>query len=85
MSTDTENFDAEYAVEAMVNQQHPLKQAAAEWAAANLDSSDVVERDVTCEFWAQGWKRAAEHGITRLMVDKNHGGSEDTILSLIHI
>ncbi len=67
-------FDPAAALEALTDLDHPTKRKAEEWAAENLDDPDLVERDRDCRFWHEGWTRAAERGITGLMVDPAYGG-----------
>lgn len=62
------------ALEALLDDQHPLKTEVSEWAAEHLVDPDLLQRDADCVFWAQGWKRCAEAGIQGLVVPKEFGG-----------
>ncbi len=78
------NFDAGAAIDALTDLDHPVKRKTAEWAAENLDDPTLSERDRDCRFWAEGWTRAAERGITALMVDPGYGGGgHDVIHALL--
>ncbi|MFT7474000.1 MAG: alkylation response protein AidB-like acyl-CoA dehydrogenase [Verrucomicrobiales bacterium] len=61
-------------LEAMLDNEHPRKMAAAEWARQNLDDSDLVTRDHGCEFWREGWRRLGAHGMLGLLASPEHGG-----------
>lgn len=60
--------------EAILDLDHPVKAATAEWA-RTLDPGDMVENDRGCRFFAAGWKLVAEHGVTGLLVPEALGGS----------
>ncbi len=68
------DFDAAAAIEALTDLDHPVKRKTAEWAAENLEDPTLAERDRDCRFWPEGWARAAERGITGLLVDQAYGG-----------
>lgn len=74
MSTLTE-FQPSLAIEALVDLDHPVKRKVAEWATEALDDPTLADRDRDCRFWVDGWTRAAEHGITGLLVDPAYGGA----------
>ncbi|NNK91215.1 MAG: acyl-CoA dehydrogenase, partial [Acidimicrobiia bacterium] len=59
----------------LLNLDHPVKEAAASWARAELDDPDLVERDRECRFWAEGWRRIADHGVLRGPVAPEYGGA----------
>ncbi len=78
------NFDAGAAIDALTDLDHPVKRKTAEWAAENLDDPGLADRDRDCRFWHEGWARAAERGITGLMVDPAYGGGgHDVIHALL--
>ncbi|MGI9601999.1 MAG: acyl-CoA dehydrogenase family protein [Acidimicrobiales bacterium] len=58
----------------MLRLDHPVKTAAAAWAAESLRADDITERDRNSTFWSDGWKRCADHGIQGITVDPAHGG-----------
>ncbi len=68
-------FDADDAVAALVDLDHPTKIKARDWAEAALTDVDLVDRDVECRFWPEGWAALAERGMIGLMVDPTWGGS----------
>ncbi len=69
------NFDPGSAIDALIDIDHPTKRKTAEWAVENLADPTLAERDRDCRFWPEGWARAAERGITGLMVDPAYGGA----------
>ncbi len=75
---------AELAVAAITDLHHPVKMETAEWAAKDLHDPALGERDLACEFWAEGWQRAADRGLLAAWVDPAHGGGgHDVITSLL--
>ena len=68
-------FDPAVAIDALTDLDHPVKRKAAEWAEENLADPSLAERDRDCRFWPEGWARAAERGITGLLVDPAYGGA----------
>jgi alkylation response protein AidB-like acyl-CoA dehydrogenase len=77
-------LDASVALEAMVNDQHPQKAAVADWAATELHDDTLVDRDLACEFWREGWMRCADQGIQGLVIDPEFGGQGlDLITALL--
>lgn len=74
------------ALDAIVDLHHPIKVAAAEWARAELDDPDLVERDRDCRFWADGWRRIADRGVLGEHVAPEFGGAgRDLIHTLLTI
>ncbi len=75
---------AELAVAAITDLHHPVKIETAEWAAKDLHDPNLGERDLACEFWSEGWQRAADRGLLAAWVDPAHGGGgHDVITSLL--
>ncbi len=62
------------AVDALCRLDHPIKQAAAAWAAEHLTGRDRVAADRGSVFDAEGWRRCAQRGIQGLLVPEEHGG-----------
>lgn len=62
------------ALQAILNDQHPEKEAAARWARENLADPGLLERDANCEFWREGWDRCAAYGIQGLVIPPELGG-----------
>ncbi len=77
------SYDPELALAALTDLHHPIKLKTAEWAAAELVDEDLDRRDVACEFWPGGWARAADHGLIGSMVDMDHGGGGDDIITAL--
>ncbi|MEE9417581.1 MAG: acyl-CoA dehydrogenase family protein [Acidimicrobiales bacterium] len=71
------------ALDAMIDLDHPIKAAASRWATEQLDSGDMIDRDQNCEFWPDGWQRAADHGVLGLMIDPGFGGSGHGVVSAL--
>ena len=65
---------AESILEALIDVDHPRKVAASRWAAEHLTDPSLAERDHSCTFWADGWKRLADRGLFGLLADERHGG-----------
>ncbi len=78
MPTETEAkrpaFEPAVALEALLDDQHPLKVDSTEWATTELVDPTLIERDQSCTFWAEGWRRCGERGILGLVVDQAYGG-----------
>ena len=70
-------------LDALLHLDHPVKVAATEWARAELDDPDLVERDRDCRFWAEGWRRIAERGVLRGSVAPEHGGAGHDLVHTI--
>lgn len=71
------------ALDAMIDLAHPVKAAAGHWASEQLNSDDMIDRDQNCEFWPEGWQRAADHGVLGLLVDKEYRGQGGDIVSAL--
>ncbi len=72
------------ALEAILNAQHPEKEAVALWARQNLSDPALLERDEGCEFWREGWNRCAEQGIQGSVISADFGGRElDLITAML--
>ena len=67
-------FDAELALDALLDDAHPEKETTAEWARSELADPELAVRDERCEFWREGWERCAEHGIQGLVLAPEYGG-----------
>ncbi len=76
--------DSSLAIEALIDLDHPIKVDVAKWAAENLHDPALADRDQACEFWPEGWQRAADKGITGILVDPVYGGGgADVITGLL--
>ncbi len=75
-STDGEpNADASALIlGAMLDNDHPLKRGVADWARENLTDDTLVERDHSCTFWHEGFKRIADRGLLGILADPAYGG-----------
>ncbi len=76
-------FDAGSALDALTNLDHPIKKKMAAWAADHLDDPALVERDRNCEFWVDGWRRAADAGVLGLLVDPTYGGAGGDVIDAL--
>ncbi len=65
---------AELALAAMLDADHPVKTAVADWASSELDPVDMVERDRASTFFAEAWKACAARGLTGMLVPEHLGG-----------
>ncbi len=70
-------------LEALLDDSHPVKVEAAEWARANLDDPNLPARDAACEFWDEGWQRLAGRGAVGLLVDPAYGGSGASLVKTL--
>ncbi|MGI9606487.1 MAG: acyl-CoA dehydrogenase family protein [Acidimicrobiales bacterium] len=61
-------------LDAILNENHPRKLAAAQWARDQLEDPDLVERDHSCTFWFDGWKKLAAEGTLGLLSSPAYGG-----------
>lgn len=62
------------AIEALLDDRHPLKMQTARWAAAELAQRDLVAHDEACGFAHDDWMRCAEQGIQGLLIPERFGG-----------
>lgn len=62
--------DDDLTLQAMLDTEHPVKMAAAEWARAELATEET-----TRTFDRDRWKRAAAHGVLGLRTPTEYGGS----------
>jgi len=76
-------FDADDAVAALVDLDHPTKIKARDWAEAALADPELANRDVECRFWPEGWAALADRGMIGLMVDPAWGGSGAGIIEAL--
>ncbi len=76
-------FDADAAVSALTDLHHPTKIAIAQWAKTELHNPNIADDDVACRFWADGWGKAANQGLTQLMVSPELGGTGDSIIDAL--
>lgn len=64
---------------AILDDHHPVKMAAAEFARTNLDDPNLISRDHDCEFWDAGWAVLADAGIVGMLVDPVFGGQAHSL------
>ena len=74
--------DAEM-LEALLNNDHPRKMAAAEWARTNLDDDSLAERDADCTFWREGWNRLAARNMFGVLASPEFGGQGGPLTSAL--
>ncbi len=60
---------------ALLDEHHPRKVEASEWAHEHLRDPRLAERDASCSFWHDGWAALAERGALAMIADPDHGGS----------
>ncbi len=73
--------DPELALSAMLDNDHPLKRATAEWAAEALDPGDMVTRDAESVFFRDAWKICAAQGLQASTVPTAYGGAGEDIVT----
>ena len=71
------------ALDAILDDRHPRKMAAAEFARQNLDDPKLIDRDLECVFWVEGWSRLAEAGVLGMLVDPRYGGGGADLCSTL--
>lgn len=81
MAQQHNELDRSLAVEALVDLDHPIKVEIAKWASENLADATLADRDQACEFWPEGWQRAADRGITGILVDPAYGGQGEGVIT----
>ncbi len=69
--------DPALVVDAMTDVNHPIKVEVAEWAAANIDPGDMIERDMQSTFFREAWKAVADYGLFTSVVPRELGGLGD--------
>ncbi|MEZ5263553.1 MAG: acyl-CoA dehydrogenase family protein [Acidimicrobiales bacterium] len=77
------NETGELAVEALLDNDHPIKRQAAAWAADQLDDPRYEQRERACEFWAEGLRRIAGHGVLGILAPVEHGGRAAPMAELL--
>ena len=68
---------------AMLDIAHPHKVAIADWARKELDDPQLVERDLSCTFWREGWERIAQKGLLGLLAAPEFGGQGLSLSSAV--
>ncbi len=76
---------SDLAIEALLDDKHPLKVETAEWARAELSKGDRVSTDRDSVFAADDWKRCAARGLQGLLVAEEFGGQGRDIISALLI
>lgn len=69
--------------EAMADLAHPVKQAASEWAQANIGLRDLVEADQGSLFGRDDWQACADHGVLGTMVAPEFGGAGGSLATAL--
>ncbi len=70
-------------LEALLNEAHPRKLAIADWARANLADDTLLDRDLNCTFWREGWDRIGERGLFSLLASPEFGGQGRSLTSAL--
>ncbi len=73
-STTQENAADAEALAAMLNGDHPTKTEMANWAREHLDDPKLIERDLDCTFWREGWETLGERGTFGVLASPEFGG-----------
>lgn len=71
------------AIDALLDENHPIKDAAKQWARQHLDDPELAQRDLECRFWAEGWQRIAKRGVLGSMVEPAYGGAGATLVDTL--
>ncbi|MCC6436025.1 MAG: acyl-CoA dehydrogenase [Acidimicrobiales bacterium] len=71
------------ALDALLDVDHPIKAAAAEWAAGNLADPTFAQRERDCTFWAEGFRRIAAFGALGIMAPPELGGGGGPLAELL--
>lgn len=69
------------AVAALIDAQHPVKTATADWARSTIDVDDMRRRDRDSVFARDAWLACAEHGIQGSNVPVELGGLGDDLVT----
>ena len=69
--------------QAMADLAHPVKQAASEWARANIGLRDLVEADQKSLFGRDDWQACADHGLLGSMVSPEFGGAGGSLVTAL--
>ena len=59
----TESNDPHLALSALLDNEHPLKMATAQWARETIDTHDMFDRDRDSTFARDAWLDCADHGL----------------------
>lgn len=71
------------ALDALLTNDHPTKLAVAEWARTELDDPKLVQRDLDCTFWSDGWDRIGEFGLLGSLTAPEFGGSGKSLITTL--
>lgn len=71
------------ALDALLINDHPKKMAVADWARHNLHDSELVQRDLDCTFWDDGWDRIGEHGLLGSLTAPEFGGRGNSLIATL--
>lgn len=66
--------ESELIIEALLDNDHPIKAQSAEWAQEHLSDPQLSDRDLQCEFWTEGWERIGERGLLAALISPEYGG-----------
>lgn len=61
-------------LEALLNNDHPVKSEVAQWARDHLADDTLPTRDHECIFWREGWEQIAARGLLGMLATAEHGG-----------
>lgn len=68
---------------AILDDGHPRKRAASQWAQAELSDPNLIDREHDCGFWHDGWSRLVDKGMLGLMVAPEFGGQGLDLVSTL--
>lgn len=70
-------------LDALLSNDHPAKVAIAEWARDQLDDPNLVQRDLDCEFWSEGWRSIAQKGLLGTLISPEYGGRGASLVTTL--
>lgn len=71
------------ALDALLLNDHPTKTEISEWARVELDDPSLIQRDLECEFWQDGWKAIAAKGLLGSLISTEFGGRGKALITAL--
>jgi len=68
---------------ALADADHPVRRATSEWAREHLGRHDRVAADRESQFAVEDWRRCAEHGLLRVAVPAEQGGTYSDLATVL--
>lgn len=77
----TSNDNSHSALQALLDNQHPVKMETAAWARENIDPTDMFDRDRDSTFAREAWRACADHGLQGSTIPCAFGGRGNDLVT----